>query len=157
MRVQCTSLPKAGWKLLLAVPSCISLPRAVTILLYRQLCVDENSYTSCSVGLVWPKSSYFVVVLLEMGRGCVSLCTSAAHPGRMFLWQQITCDQLVLTCTGWPNGKNLASTCVQISARPKSTQVVASRCKSTQVGGQTKRKLNASPILASTWVRLARA
>ena len=32
----------------------------------------------------------------------------------------------------------------------KSTQVVPSRCKSTQVGGQTKRKLNASPKLAST-------
>ena len=32
----------------------------------------------------------------------------------------------------------------------KSTQVVASLCKSTQVGGQTKRKLNLSPKLVST-------
>ena len=32
----------------------------------------------------------------------------------------------------------------------KSTQVVASRCKSTQMGDQTKRKLNASPKIAST-------
>ena len=38
----------------------------------------------------------------------------------------------------------------QIWAWPKSTQVVARWCKSTQVGGQTKRKLIASPKLAST-------
>ena len=52
--------------------------------------------------------------------------------------------------TGWPNGKEFASTFVQIWARPKSTQVDTSRHKPTQVGGQTKRKLNASPKLAST-------
>ena len=56
----------------------------------------------------------------------------------------------MLTCAGWPNGKKLASTCVQIWAQPKSTQVVASPRKSTQVGGETKRKLSPSPKLAST-------
>ena len=42
---------------------------------------------------------------------------------------QLTCDQLVSTCVGWPNGEKLASTCIRIWVRPKSTQV----------GGQTKR------------------
>ena len=42
------------------------------------------------------------------------------------------CDELVSTCAGWPNGKKIASTCVQIWARPKSAQVDES--------GQTKRK-----------------
>ena len=61
--------------------------------------------------------------------------------------RKITCDQLVSTCAGCPNGKKLASTYVQIWAQPKSTQVdasrrksmqvAASRRKSTQVGGQT--------------------
>ena len=37
------------------------------------------------------------------------------------------------TCAGWPNGKKLASTCVQIWARQKSTQVHASRWKPMQV------------------------
>ena len=37
------------------------------------------------------------------------------------------------TCAGWSNGKKLASTCVQIWARPKSSQVHASRRKSMQV------------------------
>ena len=27
---------------------------------------------------------------------------------------QLTCDQLVSTCVGWPNGEKLASTCVRI-------------------------------------------
>ena len=56
----------------------------------------------------------------------------------------------MLTCAGWPNGKKLAANCVHVWARPKSTQVHANRGKSMQVGGQTKRKLNASPKLAST-------
>ena len=62
--------------------------------------------------------------------------------------------QLLLTCTGWPNGKK--NLCLLMSkfeldqSQRKSTQVVASRSKSTQVGGQTKRKLNASPKLVST-------
>ena len=44
---------------------------------------------------------------------------------------QLTCDQLVSTCVGWPNGEKLASTCVRIWARPKSTQVGGqTRCKS---------------------------
>ena len=51
-----------------------------------------------------------------------------------FTHLQIPCDQLVSTCVGWTNGEKRASTCVRIWARPKSTQV----------GGQTKSKLNAS-------------
>ena len=47
---------------------------------------------------------------------------------------QLNCDQLVSTCVGWSNGEKLASTCVRIRARPKASQV----------GGQTKRKTNAS-------------
>ena len=35
----------------------------------------------------------------------------------------MTCDQLVSTCAGWPNGEKLAPNCVRIWARPKSTQV----------------------------------
>ena len=54
----------------------------------------------------------------------------------------MTCNQLVLTCIKW-NSENLALTCMQIWAQPKSIQVHASHCKSIQVGGQTKRKLNA--------------
>ena len=42
---------------------------------------------------------------------------------------QLTCDQLVSTCVGWPNGEKLASTCVRVWARPKSTQVVANQRK----------------------------
>ena len=38
----------------------------------------------------------------------------------------LTCDQLVSTCVGWPNGGKLASTCIRIWARPKSTQIIAS-------------------------------
>ena len=38
----------------------------------------------------------------------------------------LTCDQLVSTCVGWPNGEKLVSTCVRIWTRPKSTQVNAS-------------------------------
>ena len=37
------------------------------------------------------------------------------------------------TWAGWPNSKRLASTCGQIWARPKSTQVHAARRKSMQV------------------------
>ena len=73
--------------------------------------------------------------------------------GRKFPHIQLTCDQLVSTCVGWPNGENLrllASKFELDQSQRKSTQVVASRCKSTQVGGQTKRKLNASRKLAST-------
>ena len=61
-----------------------------------------------------------------------------------FMLIQFTCDQLVSIWVGWPNGERLASTCVRIWARPKSLQV----------GGQTKRKLNASRKLALTWVNL---
>ena len=44
------------------------------------------------------------------------------------------------TCAGWPNGKKLAS----------KFELDQSQRKSTQVGGQTKRKSNASRKLAST-------
>ena len=43
---------------------------------------------------------------------------------------QLTYDQLVSPCVGWPNAKKRASTCVWIWARRKSMQV----------GGQTKRQ-----------------
>ena len=36
---------------------------------------------------------------------------------------QMTCDQLVSTCVGWPNGKKLAPTWT----RPKSMQIIASQ------------------------------
>ena len=42
----------------------------------------------------------------------------------------MTCDQLVSTCVGRPNGEKRASTCVRIWARTKSVQIVA---KWTQV------------------------
>ena len=57
-----------------------------------------------------------------------------------FTHVQLTWDQLVSTRAGWPNGEKLASICVRIWARPKSTQV----------GGQTKRKMNANRKLALT-------
>ena len=59
----------------------------------------------------------------------------------------ITCDQLVSTCAGWPNGKKnlclLASKFELDQSQRKSMEVVV--LKSTQVGGgQTRRKLNAN-------------
>ena len=42
---------------------------------------------------------------------------------------ELTCDQLVSSCVGWPNGEKLASTCIRIWARPKSMQVIASSRK----------------------------
>ena len=57
------------------------------------------------------------------------------------------------TCAGWPNGKNLRlleSKFELHQSQRKSSQVDASRRKSTQVGSQTKRKLNTIPKLAST-------
>ena len=77
----------------------------------------------------------------------------------------------VWTCEGWPNGftSRLArqqilainlcrlalggqtvKTSVYLCPNLSSTKINASPHKSTQVGGQTKRKLNASPNLAST-------
>ena len=96
MRVQCTSLPKAGWKLLLAVPSCISLPRAVTILLYRQLCVDENSYEPFS----WPWLAKVLVF-----RGCFAwdgsrLCQSILQK----LNTEQKASQFSRRLKPWPNG-----------------------------------------------------
>ena len=61
-----------------------------------------------------------------------------------FTYIQMTCNELVSICVGWPNSEKRASTCVRIWARPKSTQV----------GGQTKRKLNANRKLASVDLRL---
>ena len=52
----------------------------------------------------------------------------------------------MLTCAGWPNGKNLASL--------SSTKVNAGPRKSMQVGGQTKRK---SKTCVDLGVRLVRA
>ena len=52
---------------------------------------------------------------------------------------EMSCDQLVSTCVGWPNGETR-----------QTTKANASRCKSTQVGGQTKRIINAGGKRAST-------
>ena len=64
---------------------------------------------------------------------------------------------LAINLCGFPLGgqtvKNLRLLATKFGlgqSQRKSTQVHASRCKSTQVCGQTKRKLNASPKLAST-------
>ena len=46
-----------------------------------------------------------------------------------FTHTQLTCDQLVSTCVGWPSGEILASTCVRIWTRPKPTLVNASQRK----------------------------
>ena len=49
---------------------------------------------------------------------------------------QMTCDQLVSTCVGWPNGEKLASTCVRILS---STKVKASGWSNeTQVERKSK-------------------
>ena len=53
---------------------------------------------------------------------------------------QMTCDWLVSTYVGWPNGEKLADT----------FELNESQCKSTQVGDQTKRKSNTSQKLALT-------
>ena len=52
---------------------------------------------------------------------------------------EMSCDQLVSTCVGWPNGETR-----------QTTKANASRCKSLQVGGQTKRIINAGGKRAST-------
>ena len=51
-------------------------------------------------------------------------------------YNTITCNQLVSTCVGWPNDEKLAWICARI--------------ESTHVGGQTKRKMNATRKLALT-------
>ena len=55
--------------------------------------------------------------------------------------------QLVSTCVGWPNGVKI---CADLRTNVSST----SQRKSSQVGGQTKRKLNTSRKLALTCVDL---
>ena len=68
----------------------------------------------------------------------------------LFYNNRVLVMNLCWLALGGQTVKKLASSSVQIWARPKLTQVHASSHKSTQVGGQTKRKLNASPNLAST-------
>ena len=65
---------------------------------------------------------------------------------------QLTCDRIVSTCVGWPNGEKLGSACVRIGARPKSLSMQVDVTK--QVDGQKKRKLKTYVDLR---VRLARA
>ena len=68
----------------------------------------------------------------------------------------ITTDYLRSTCVDLRWVTKRLKTCVLASkfeldqSQRKSTQVIASRYKSTQVGGQMTRKLNASPKRAST-------
>ena len=70
----------------------------------------------------------------------------------------MTCNQLVSTCVGWPNGEKLAWSCVEFEL--DQSQVSTSPRNSTQVG-ETKQKLNASHKLAldcvDLRVRLAKA
>ena len=49
--------------------------------------------------------------------------------------------QLASSWVGWPNGKKLALTCVQIWSRPKWAQVIASQRKCTQASAKRSRKL----------------
>ena len=76
-----------------------------------------------------------------------SSCKSQKAVNFMHIKQQITCDQLVSTCAGSPNGKK---TCIYLHPNLSPAKVNASPCKSSQVGGQMKRKLNTSPKLGST-------
>ena len=61
----------------------------------------------------------------------VAKCIHKTQKAINFTHIQLTCNQLLSTCVGWPDGEKLASTCVRSRAWPKSTQV----------GGQTKRRL----------------
>ena len=70
------------------------------------------------------------------------------HAYAVYSWLAIL--KLLTSCVGWPNGEKVASICVRIWSRPKLTQVHT--IKSTQVGGQTKRKLKTCVDLH--WVRL---
>ena len=77
---------------------------------------------------------------------------------RTYSWPAINLCRLVSTCVGWSNGEKKF---VNLRTNLSSTKVNASHRKSTQVGGQAKRKLNASrkPVLTcdDLRVRLARA
>ena len=52
---------------------------------------------------------------------------------------RMTCDQLVLTCVGWPNsGKLRRPVCeFEFNQDENSTLVITSACKSSQVAGET--------------------
>ena len=63
---------------------------------------------------------------------------------------QLTCDHLVSTCVGWPNGEKFASTCVRICARPKSTQVGGQG--ETQVERKWKTCVDLRVRLARDWI-----
>ena len=51
----------------------------------------------------------------------------------------MTCDQLVSTCVGWPNSGKLRRPEweFEFDQDQKSTSVITSPCKSTQVAGKT--------------------
>ena len=71
---------------------------------------------------------------------------------RKFTHIQLTYDQFVSTCVGWPNGEKLASTCVRIWARPKSTQVNTSEWPNeTQVERKSKTSVDSRIRLARAW------
>ena len=53
-------------------------------------------------------------------------------------------------CRPGLGGQTVKKNCVYLRPNLSLTKVNASRCKSTQVGGQKKANLNASPKLAST-------
>ena len=77
-------------------------------------------------------------------RTCVRTCEgwpngfASRLANRFYNKRLITINLCRLVLGAWPNGKKLAPTSVQVElnqSQRKSTQVVASRCKSMQVGG----------------------
>ena len=94
-----------------------------------------------------------------MGGQTDSQIGSQVHASRKkvinFTHIQLTCDQLVSTCVGWRNAEKLASTCVRIWARLKSSQVVTSQGKWVAKRNASWTQVENLRWLAS-WVRLAR-
>ena len=59
-----------------------------------------------------------------------------------------TCEE---TCVGWPNGKNLALTCMQIWSRPRWSQVHASAHKAWPNGVASRPKFQLETTCESVW------
>ena len=58
---------------------------------------------------------------------------------------QLTCDQLVSTCVGWPNGERLASTCIEFEFDQSQHKWVAKRKALVELALTCARRL-ASPF-----------
>ena len=72
---------------------------------------------------------------------------------RKFHAYTVTCEQLVSTCVEWPNGEKLASTCVRIWARPKSTQATKVNASGWPNETQVERKSKTCVDLPSPFGR----